>query len=527
VSTPSGRSSATTIPQLVAEAATRFGPDDAVAADEARITFTELAALVRRSARALVASGIEPGDRVAVWAPNLVEWIVSALGVHSVGATLVPVNTRFKGAETEHVLQRTRARLLLTVGEFLGVDHLALLGDRSRFAALREVVLLRGEAPDTVGYDEFLARAEQVPDAVAAARAEAVGPDDLCHILFTSGTTGEPKGVMLAHGQVCAVYDALCDVFGFRAGDRQLVVLPFFHSFGLHVGVLGGLLRGMTIVPHLVFDTETVMARIAAEHITCFPGPPTVFQAICDDPRRAAHDLSSLRTITIGAASLPPSLVLDIATELGVHHVNTGYGLTEASGTVSLTTEGDPAEVVLETDGRPLPGVEVKIVDVQGVVQPVGSTGEVLVRGYNVMVGYLDDPQATAEAIDTDGWLHTGDIGHVRPDGNLVITDRLKDMYINGGFNVYPAEVEAVLSAHPDVAQVAVIGVADPRQGEVGKAFVVAATGATIDEAELTTWARERMANYKVPRQVRVVASLPLNATGKVLKGELRALTGP
>src|SRR6202034_2696751 len=368
----------------------------------------------------------------------------------------------------------------------------------------------------------FLSRADEVDEGELEARRDAIKGDDLCHILFTSGTTGVPKGVMLEHEAVCNVYLNLANVFDLRHGDRVLVVLPFFHSFGLHVGILCAFMRGMTILPQGVFDADAVMQRIQDDRVTLFPGPPTVFQAMIHSPRRPEFDLSSLRCVTIGAAGFPPTLVDDIMEHLGVAEVRNGFGITESSGTVSLVPAGEPPEVIANTVGKPLPGIEVKIVDEDGHEQPAGERGEVLVRGYTIMRGYLDDPEDTAKAIDGDGWFHTGDVGLFRPDGNLVITDRIKDMFTVGGFNAYPAEIEAVLARYPSVARVAVVGVPDARLGEVGMAFVVLARTDSDTDA-LVGWARQEMANYKVPRYVEVVDDLPLNAMGKVLKGDLRA----
>ncbi len=334
---------------------------------------------------------------------------------------------------------------------------------------------------------------------------------------------------MLEHRAVCRAYDNLADVFGMRYGDRQLVVLPFFHSFGLHVGILCALMRGITILPHAVFDPEAVMRRIQDDRVTLFPGPPTVFQSMISSPHRDEFDLKSLRCITIGAAGFPPSLVGDIIDRLGVPEVRNGFGITESSGIVALVPAGQPREVVARTVGRPLPGIEIKVVGPDGTEVPPGQPGELFVRGYTIIRGYLDDPEATSQAVDQDGWLHTGDVGVLRPDGNLSITDRIKDMFTVGGFNAYPAEVEAVMARHPAVGQVAVIGVPDERLGEVGMAFVIASEGAAVGESEgqaILAWTREQIANYKVPRYLEFVDALPLNATGKVLKTDLRIRAG-
>jgi acyl-CoA synthetase (AMP-forming)/AMP-acid ligase II len=511
-----------TIPALLDDAAARFADDEAFSDGSVTLSFAELVGSIRQNAKALMAWGVEPGDRVAIWAPNTLEWIQAALAVHCAGATLVTVNTRFKGSEAAYILNRSKARLVFTVSDFLDTDYASILQSRDDLDHLEHIVVLHGSAHgDAEDREAFLSRADQITEAQRAERAAAVGPNDLCHVLFTSGTTGAPKGVMLEHQAVCTVYHNLCNVFDLRHGDRMLVVLPFFHSFGLHVGILAAFMRGMTILPHLVFDPDAVMQRVQDDRVTVFPGPPTVFQAMLQSPNRQKYDLSSLRCVTIGAAGFPPTLVTDIIEKLGVPEVRNGFGITESSGTVSLVPAGEPPEVVTNTVGKPLPGLEVKIVDADGNDLTPGEQGEVLVRGYTIMRGYLDDPEATAQAIDPDGWFHTGDIGLFRADGNLVITDRLKDMFTVGGFNAYPAEIEATLAKHPGVAQVAVIGVPDDRLGDVGMAFVIPADPAVTSD-DIIAFARAEMANFKVPRYVHFVTELPLNATGKVLKTELR-----
>jgi HIP---CoA ligase len=276
------------------------------------------------------------------------------------------------------------------------------------------------------------------------------------------------------------------------------------------------------VLPHAVFDAAAVMRRIAAQKVSVLPGPPTLFVSLLNDPARAEFDLSSLRATITGAAAVAPTLVERIRAELGFRIVLTGYGLTESCGVVSLCGKDDDAQTIVSTCGKPVPEIEVRCIGEDG--QPVAADqpGEVVVRGYNVMQGYLDDPAATREAIDADGWLHTGDIGVLDARGYLRITDRLKDMYIAGGFNCYPAEIERMLAAHPAIAQSAVIGVPDERLGEVGKAFVVLRPGESVEKDALIAWCRDKMANYKVPRFVEFVASLPMNPSGKVMKFQLR-----
>jgi acyl-CoA synthetase (AMP-forming)/AMP-acid ligase II len=308
-----------------------------------------------------------------------------------------------------------------------------------------------------------------------------------------------------------------------RTGDRYLVINPFFHSFGFKAGILVCLLRGATIVPQAVFDVPTTLNLVAREKITVLPGPPAIYQSLLVSPDRGGYDLSSLRLAVTGAAVVPVELVRKMRSDLGFQAVVTAYGLTESCGMVSICAVDDDPETIATTSGKAVPGTEIKIVDKGGAALPAGEAGEVLVRGYQVMKGYLDDPVATAEAVDADGWLHTGDVGVLDEAGYLRITDRIKDMFIVGGFNAYPAEIEQALAGHEAVAEVAVIGIPHERLGEVGKAFVVPRPGATLVPDELIRWSRGVLANYKVPYEVAVVESLPRNASGKVVKPQLRA----
>ncbi len=511
-------------PELVTVAAERFGDAEALVDGDLRLTFRGLAEEVRRAAKAFVAAGVAPGDRVGVWAPNVAEWVIAALGVHAAGAALVPVNTRFKGEEAAWVLGRSGARVVLTVTGFLGTDYVGMLDG---IDGLERVVVLRGDAPTgTTAWADFLAAGEGVDDAEVERRSAAVRPEDASDVIFTSGTTGRPKGVVSTHGQTLRAFDDWSRIVGLREGDRYLVVNPFFHTFGYKAGFLACIMRGAAIVPHAVFEVPSVLARVAEERISMLPGPPTLYASILDSPDRSSLDLSSLRLAVTGAAPVPVALIERMRQELTFETVLTAYGLTEATGVVTICRQDDDPETISRTSGRAIPDVEVRIVDDSGAEVERGSPGEIVARGYNVMQGYLDDPDATAEAVDELGWLHTGDIGVMDEQGNVTITDRKKDMFVVGGFNAYPAEIEGTLLRHPAVGQVAVVGVPDERMGEVGMAFVIPRPGATVDPDEVVAWARERMANYKVPRRVAVVEALPLNASGKVLKHQLRASAG-
>jgi len=510
------------IPALARAAAARHGDAEALVDGDLRLSFTELVDEVDRAGRAFLAAGIEPGDRVAIWSPNVAEWVVALLGLQSAGGVVVPLNTRYKGAEAAYILATSRARLLLTVNGFLGNDYPAML-EGHELPHLEGTVVLRGDAPaGTVRWDQFLAAGNVLPQAELDARVAQLGPDDVSDILFTSGTTGRPKGVQCTHGQVLRGYADWAAVVGLRAGDRYLVINPFFHAFGYKAGIVASLTTGATVVPQAVFDIPTAMAMVAEHGITMLPGPPAIYQTFLNHPDLDLDALSTLRLAVTGAAAIPVELVEQMKAKLGFETVITGYGLTEACGIVAMCRHDDDPETIATTSGRAIPGVEVRVVADDGTELPPGEPGEIVVRGYNVMQGYFEDPAQTAEAIDPDGWLHTGDVGTMDDRGYLRITDRKKDMFIVGGFNAYPAEIESLLLAHPHIAQVAVVGVPDERMGEVGMAFVVPAAGASPDPAEVVAWARDRMANFKVPAHVRLVDALPVNASGKVLKTELR-----
>ncbi|MCX5586204.1 FadD3 family acyl-CoA ligase [Streptomyces erythrochromogenes] len=526
-----------TIAGLVRSASARYGDLEAVVDGRVRISYAQLGERVERAAAACVAAGVEPGDRVAVWAPNTLDWIVSALGAVSAGAVLVPLNTRFKGAEAAYVLQRSRARLLFVTGTFLGTSYVASLrraaaegpgrGPLPGLPHLEQVVVLAEDAPDTFRtWKDFLAGGDRVTAEAVRERAEAISPDAPSDIIFTSGTTGSPKGAVITHAQSLRCYDVWSGLAGLREGDRYLIVNPFFHTFGYKAGIIACLMRGATMVPQSVFNVDTVLANVAAERISVLPGPPTLHQSLLDHPQRGHHDLSALRLVVTGAAVVPLRLVERLREELHIATVLTAYGLSEAGGIVTMCRRGDPAAVVSATSGRAIPDTEVAVLDGSGRPLPAGRAGEIAVRGYNVMQGYFEDPDETAAAITPDGWLHTGDVGVLDGHGNLRITDRIKDMFIVGGFNAYPAEIEQLLGLHPDIADVAVVGVPDPRLGEVGKAYAVRRPGSTLTADDLIAWSRREMANYKVPRAVEFVTELPRNASGKVLKRELRARQG-
>jgi acyl-CoA synthetase (AMP-forming)/AMP-acid ligase II len=533
---------ARTVPQLVRASAQAFGGRPAIIDGDVVRTFAELADDVLQSARGFTALGVRPGDRVGLWAANSHRWVTAALGILTAGGIVVPLNTRYRGAEARQLLGRTQARALVVEQGLLGYDHVgALFGDAAveespgyDLAHLEFTVNLgsqsakpEGASPTVVSWAELAAAADRVPVTEALATAHAVRSKDLSEIIFTSGTTGPAKGVQLTHGAPIELYVSYCRIWGLRPGDRYLIVLPFFHTGGNKAGMISCLLQGAMMVPMPVFDPVAAMRLIERHRITVMNGSPTIYTSILDHPERDRYDLGSLRLAATGAAIVPQRLVERARTELPFQSFITAYGLTECAGTATMCRQGDSAEIITQTNGAALPGVELRVIGLDGVDAGTGHPGEVLIRGANVTTGYWHDPEATRAAIDPDGWLHTGDIGSLDAAGNLKITDRLKDLFIVGGFNVSPAEVEQVMARHPDVSEVAVVGVPDPRLGEVARAYVIPRPGAAPVAEHIIAWCRERLANFKVPRSVTFVNTLPRNASGKVLRRELRGGASP
>jgi len=533
-----------TMPALLDDVAARFGDAPAVVTDDAELTWSQLRERARTVARALVAVGVRPGDRVSVWAPNRVEFIVSILGMEYIGAALVPLNSRYRGEEARVVLGRSRASALVLCNGFLDNDYLAMLteaGARS-VAEGPEVSTENGDGPvpglphlrtvvdigtgsqsatPAMSWADFLAGADQVPEATIDEYAAAVTPETVADILYTSGTTGVPKGVMSTHRKTIGVARVWANGASLTAADRYAIVNPFFHSFGYKAGIVACMTAGTTIHPVETFDPVALMELIERARITVLPGAPTIFTTLINHDRRTEFDLSSLRFSIAGAATVPERLFADMLEILGFDQVAQAYGLTECVVATQSRPNEDPLHVA-QTTGPAVPGLEIRIVDGEGNDVPVGTDGEIWIRGEYVMLGYFDDPDATAAAIDPAGWFHSGDVGRLDEHGCVKITDRIKDMFTVGGFNVYPAEVENALSSHPDVIEAAVVGVDDERMGSVGRAFVVLRPGVSLDADALRAFCRDRLANFKVPREFVAVDQFPRNASGKVLKTELR-----
>ncbi len=502
-----------TIPQILFTQAAGQPQRLAIQDGDWSLSYEDLAKHVKLAGGVMASKGLKKGDRFAIWAPNCAEWIIIALAGQALGAIMVTLNTRYKGAEAADILRRSKCKMLFTVSGFLGHDYPAMLSDE-KLSDLQDVIVIKsGET--RVAYDEFIDKHvlplnQSVPE-----------DNDISDIIFTSGTTGAPKGAMTTHGQNAQVFQSFTDAIGMTAEDRYLVVNPFFHSFGYKAGWLSCLIKGAAIFPLAVYNPKTVLEQIERDKISVMPGAPTIFQTLLAHSDLKAHDISSLRVATTGATTIPVDLIRRMHEDLGIDNVYSAYGLTESSGVVSLCQKGDDFETIATTCGRALPGTEIRIVDDAGRDVDEGEEGEIWVKGFNVMQGYLDDEQATKDAITHDGWLKTGDIGTQDADGYIKVTDRKKDMVIVGGFNCYPAEVEKALLQHPAISDVAVIGIADDRLGEVPQAHIVIKSELTAEA--VIAWSREHMANYKVPRSIIFHDTLPRNASGKIQKYLLKA----
>ncbi len=517
---------AQTIAQLVTHVPEAYQPVSAIRDADHDISYQQLFSEVSPIAQALLANGVQKGDRVAVWAPNSVHWVLIALAIHLCGGILVPLNTRMKGHEAQYILRNSGCRLLFSVGTFLQQDYPAALAEEGVLDELMCVLFpeAHSQVIASVDWDVFLASGTSMTPENVLARASSVCASDFSDLLFTSGTTGQPKGVLCTHGGTIKAFRTYAQTLALGVSERYLIVNPFFHAFGYKAGWVTALLAGCTILPEAVFDAKRVMQRVAVEQVNILPGPPTLYTSIMADPSFGKIDLSSLRVAVTGSASVSPSLIEQMRNIMRIENVLTAYGLTECGGLATMCAPDDSAEIVARTSGKAIAGTELRIFVDGQFTDAAGRVGEICLRGYHIMHGYWQNEAATEATIDDQGWLHTGDLGQLDAQGNLLITGRLKDMYICGGFNCYPAEIEAMMQRHPDIQEVAVVGIPDARMGEVGCAFILPRGAAKIDTEVLIAWCREHMANYKVPRQIRVVESLPMNASNKVLKHELQKM---
>jgi fatty-acyl-CoA synthase len=504
-----------------------------------RWTWQAFEAAVDEAARGLLSLGLARGDHFGIWAANVPEWVILQFAAARIGVVLVTINPAYRTRELEFALAQSEVRGLALIDQFKASDYFAMLDEicpelrsarpgelqSEKLPRLKWLIRLRGtEVPGMVGWRELLAAGRGVSDDEMMTRTRELTPDDPINLQYTSGTTGNPKGVLLTHRNLM--------MNAFYAGERQkltpvdriCIPVPLYHCFGCVLGTLVAAVHGAAMIfPAESFHTHETLQAIAAERCTAIYGVPTMFIAQLESPEFAATDTSSLRTGIMAGSPCPIELMKRVTSEMGAREITIGYGQTEASPLITMTRADDPLELRVSTVGRPLPGVEVKIIDPEsGLEVPDGTSGELCGRGHGVMRGYYNMPQQTAEAIDPDGWLHTGDMALRRPDGYLKITGRLKDMIIRGGENISPREIEEALHQHPHVEDAYVVGVPDHRWGEEVLACIRLRTGETTTDDEIRQFCSARLAHFKVPRYVRFVEGFPTTVTGKVQKFRLR-----
>lgn len=513
---------AETIPQLAREAAALHGDKVALAAPTGEtIGFRALDALADRVARGLIADGMEPGGKVAIWLPNCFEWVAAAIGAQRAGGTIVPLYVRLQPAEVAAIIARAKVERVVCPAQLAG----QLDGPDLPFPSRIIAVDAAGQplSGRQIVWEDFLDTGNSVCQEVLAGREAGVNGDSISDIMFTSGTTGRPKGAVFSHRGAVAAARIMQHYNQTTAADCFCPMGSFAHVGGYKQGWLTGLASGATIAWGDAFDPASVLELVARLGITIMPAPPIIWQGLLDFEGRDRFDISRLRFVATGGTMIPPELVHRLMRELQVGQVGTGYGMTETCGMDAYTLPHHPAEKVVGSVGTAAPDTELRIIDSAGRNVAPGEDGEVLIRNPRLLLGYLGDDNAIRPALDAQGWFHSGDVGHFDRDGFLTITDRLKDMYIINGLNVYPAEIERCLETMDGVAQSAVVGVAEAVKGEVGAAFVVRAAGSQVSQESVIAWCRQRLAGYKVPKYVIFADALPRNAMGKVLKNELRA----
>lgn len=489
-----------------------------------RWTYAELNTEIDLVARGLLAAGIATGDRVGIWAPNCPEWVILQYATAKVGAILVTVNPAYRSHELEYVLRHAGIRLLVAATEFKTTDYRAMIAEvRPRLPDLAEVVFIGAGAGDD--WDRLRAAGARVSVDELRARMGVLASSDPINIQYTSGTTGSPKGAVLSHRNIVNNGFFVTELIGFGPQDRLCLPVPFYHCFGMVMGNLGCTTHGAAIViPAAGFEPAATLTAIETERCTAVYGVPTMFIAMLADPDLPHREVSSLRTGIMAGATCPMELMKRCINELNMAGLAIAYGMTETSPVSCQTRVDDDLDRRTATVGRVHPHVEIKIVDpVTGKTLPRGATGEFCTRGYSVMTGYWNDAERTREAIDPDGWLHTGDLAVMREDGYCQIVGRIKDMVIRGGENVYPREIEEFLHTHPDIEDVQVVGVPDERYGEEICAWIKMRPGRPpLDAAAVRAYARDKLAHFKIPRYVVVVDEFPMTVTGKVRKVQMR-----
>jgi fatty-acyl-CoA synthase len=499
----------------------RFGDREALVSvhQGLRYTYTELGAAVERAARAFLAAGIEPGDRVGIWSPNCAEWALVQYATAKLGVILVNINPAYRTSELEYALRQSGCRMLVAATAFKTSDYVSMVREvRPSLPELEQVVFVGRD------WDSFVARGESVSASEVAERQAATQFDDPINIQYTSGTTGFPKGATLSHHNILNNGYFVGLGCGYTEADRVCIPVPYYHCFGMVMGNLACTSLGACmVIPAPAFDAEATLRAVQDERCTSLYGVPTMFIAQLEHPNFAQYDLSSLRTGIMAGSPCPIETMRRAVSQMHMSEVTICYGMTETSPVSTQTGADDTMEQRVGTVGSTHPHLETKIVSPEtGAIVERGTAGELCTRGYSVMLGYWNDAERTAEAIDRARWMHTGDLAVMDADGYVNIVGRIKDMVIRGGENVYPREIEEFLMGHPDIADVQVIGVPDARFGEELMAWIIPRGGASLDREAVAEYCRGKIAHYKVPRYVACVSEFPLTVTGKVMKFKLR-----
>ena len=510
-----------TIPQNLARTVAEYGERDALVAVEQglRYSYAEFADEVDRVARGLMGIGVAAGDRVGIWSPNYAEWVLVQYATARIGAILVTINPAYRSSELEYVLNQSGISVLVAVEAFLTSDYRSMITDVWDRVPTSRVIYLH-----TSDWDDLLAASLAVPVEQLDERSARLDAGDPINIQYTSGTTGFPKGATLSHRNILNNGYFIGEACKYTPDDRVCIPVPFYHCFGMVLGNLACTTHGSAmVIPAAGFDAAATLHAVSTERCTSLYGVPTMFIAELGDPDLASYDLSSLRTGIMAGSPCPIEVMRQVVDQMNMREVTIAYGMTETSPVSTQTSADDPLEKRVTTVGRVHPHVEIRIVDPDtGEVVPRGTSGEFHTRGYSVMIGYWNDPERTCEAIDTDGWMHTGDLAVMDDEGYVNIVGRIKDMIIRGGENVYPREIEEYLYTHPDIADVQVIGVPDVRYGEEVMAWVQLRDGARTTEAGIKDYCRGTIAHYKVPRYIKLTDTFPMTITGKVQKFKMR-----
>jgi fatty-acyl-CoA synthase len=493
-----------------------------------RYTFASLEREAATIGRGLIACGVAPGERVVLWATNVPEWVVLQFALAKIGAVLVTANTALRAKDIDYLLRQSEAATIITIRGFRALDYIAALeeigatsGAIPSLARLIFVGSSHETPPNFIHYQTLRRDAAGISEAALGARSAAVGIDDVINMQYTSGTTGFPKGVMLSSRNIVNNAQSLGAALGFTPDDRLCLSVPLFHCFGCVIGVLGAYTHGACLCPVEAFDPGLVLATVERERCTAVYGVPTMFLAELEHPEFARFDLTSLRTGVMAGALCPEPLMRRVMSEMHMPEITIAYGMTESSPGITITPRDAPIAVRCQTVGAVLPELEVKVVDPEsGTRRPPRERGELCVRGYNVMKGYYNNPDATRSAIDSEGWLHTGDEASIDAEGYIRITGRIKDLIIRGGENISPKEIEDCLREHPAVADAYVYGLPDSFFGEVVAAAV--RVKAAIGPEELIVWCADRLARFKVPKYIRFASEFPMTASGKIQKFRLR-----